>query len=63
MREALPNLKEALQREELVLEALDEAYNQGKLEYLFYSPARDATGARAAALSFAVDRLEAAAAP
>ena len=35
MREALPNLKEALQREELVLEALDEAYNQGKLGELY----------------------------
>lgn len=36
----------------LILEALDVAYQAGKMEYLHYSPARDATEARLSALSW-----------
>ena len=52
----LPALAERIEAAEahelLILEALDGAYQAGKMEYLHYSPARDTTEARLAALSW-----------
>lgn len=47
MRDELMALAE---KEEAILEALTDAYNARKLEYLHFSPAYDVTAARAAAL-------------
>jgi hypothetical protein len=52
--DALGHLTAAMLREEMIMRALDDCYQRGEMEYLHYSPARDATAARAAALSFAI---------
>ena len=47
-------LEKALAREEMVMAALTDAYQRRRLAYLHFSPAYDATAARAAALSWLI---------
>lgn len=49
----MPNKAELLAlaaTEDVILEALTSAYNQGSIQYAYFSPAYDATIARATAL-------------
>lgn len=56
-KQELDELAKDMAREERIMEALDDTYQQGKMEYMHYSPARDATCARMAALSFSIAAL------
>lgn len=56
-QEIAARLSEAQKTEEQILDALQAAYHAGVMEYAYFSPAFDTTAARAAALSFAVERI------
>ena len=52
----ISQIKALIAAEEFIQRALDDAYHRGRMSYLHFSPAWDATAARAAALTFMLEQ-------